>query len=317
MKLCVQIPCLNEAQTLPAVLATIPKHIEGIDDITIVVIDDGSSDKTVEVARGLGVTHFVRHSQRRGLAQSFQDGVLYCLQLGADIIVNTDGDNQYPSQDIPHLIAPIVAKRADMVIADRQVSKIAHFSLGKKLFQKIGTWTLNKAANTNVPDAPSGFRAYSRETAIKLNVVTRFSYAMETLIQAGNSGVAIASVPITVNPKTRESRLFNSSAEHVIKSGSAIFRAFVMYRPYMLFLPLAGILLLVGLIPFIRFLLSAFDATPGGHIQSLIFGMVFLIGSLISFTLGVIADMVRINRVLQEKELELTKRQYVAETTKK
>lgn len=317
MKLCVQIPCLNEAETLPAVLKTMPTHIDGVDEIVIVVIDDGSTDETVKIARELGVSHFVRHPQRRGLAQSFQDGVLYCLQLGADIIVNTDGDNQYPSEDIPRLIKPILDTRADMVIADRQVSKIAHFSLGKKVFQKVGTWTLNKAANTEVPDAPSGFRAYSRETAIKLNVVTRFSYAMETLIQAGNSGVAIASVPITVNPKTRESRLFNSSAEHVLKSGSAIFRAFVMYRPYMLFIPIAGLLLLVGLIPFIRFLLSAFDSTPGGHVQSLIFGMVFLIGALMSFTLGVLADMVRINRVLQEKELELTKRRYIAETSQK
>lgn len=317
MKLCIQIPCLNEAETLPAVLATMPKHIEGIKEIIVVIIDDGSTDETVAVAKAHGVSHFVIHNQRRGLAQSFQDGVLYCLQLGADIIVNTDGDNQYPSEDIPRLIRPILDKHADMVIADRQVNTIAHFSLGKKLFQKLGTWTLNKAANTQVPDAPSGFRAYSRETAIKLNVVTRFSYAMETLIQAGNSGVAIASVPITVNPKTRESRLFNSSAEHVMKSGSAIFRAFVMYRPYMLFLPLAGILLIIGVVPFVRFLLSAFDDTPGGHVQSLIFGMVLLIGALISFTLGVIADMVRVNRILQEKELELTKRRYIVETSTK
>ena len=314
MKLCIQIPCLNEAETLPDVLATMPKTIEGISEIIVVVIDDGSTDETVAVAKQHGVSHFVRHPQQRGLAQSFQDGVLYCLQLGADIIVNTDGDNQYPSEDIPRLIRPILDKQADMVIADRQVSRIAHFSLGKKLFQKLGTWTLNKAANTSVPDAPSGFRAYSRETAIRLNVVTRFSYAMETLIQAGNSGIVIASVPITVNPKTRESRLFNSNAEHVIKSGAAIFRAFVMYRPYMLFLPLGGLLLLIGLIPFARFLWSAFDNTPGGHIQSLIFGVVFLVGGLISFTLGIIADMVRINRILQEKELELAKRRYIAET---
>ncbi len=311
MKLCIQIPCLNEEQTLSAVLATIPKKITGVDEIIVVVIDDGSDDKTVEVAKKLGVKHFVSHPRRRGLAQSFQDGLLYCLTQGADIIVNTDGDNQYPSEDIPRLIQPIIDGEADLVIADRQVHMIAHFSLGKKLFQKLGTWTLNKAARTNLPDAPSGFRAYSRETAFRLNVVTSFSYAMETLIQTGNSGIAIESIPITVNPKTRESRLFNSSAEHVFRSGAAIFRAFVMYRPYALFLSLGGTLLVLGAIPFGRFLWGFFDNQAGGHIQSLIFGMVFMMAALVSFTLGVIADLVRINRVTQEKQLEITRRLYV------
>lgn len=315
MRLCVQIPCLNEEATLPAVLTTIPKHIAGIDEIIVVVIDDGSTDKTVEVAKKHGVTHFVNHPQRRGLAQSFQDGLLYCLRLGADIIVNTDGDNQYPSEDIPRLIRPILDGRADMVIADRQVQSIAHFSPGKKLFQRLGTWTLNKAARTNLPDAPSGFRAYSRETAFRLNVVTRFSYAMETLIQAGNSGMAIESVKIQVNPKTRESRLFNSSAEHVIRSGGAIFRAFVMYRPYSLFLGFGAVLLLLGAIPFGRFLLGFFDDQAGGHIQSLIFGLVFAIGGIMSFALGVIADLIRINRIMHEKQLELSRREYAARTT--
>ena len=313
MRLCVQIPCLNEEKTLPAVLATMPKKINGIDEIIIVVINDGSDDKTVEIARGLGVKHFVQHPQRRGLAQSFQDGLLYCLKLGADIIVNIDGDNQYPSEDIPRLIQPILSGKADMVIADRQVGNIAHFSPSKKLFQKIGTWTLNKAARTKLPDAPSGFRAYSRDTAFKLNVVTRFSYAMETLIQAGNSGIAIESIKIEVNPRTRDSRLFNSSAEHVMRSGAAIFRAFVMYRPYALFLSLGTVLLVLGIVPFGRFLWGVFDYESGGHIQSLIFGSVFLIGALISYTLGVIADLVRINRIMHEKELELARRQYVAE----
>lgn len=313
MRLCVQIPCLNEEATLPAVLETIPKHITGIDDIIVVVIDDGSDDRTVEIAKKHGVEHFVHHPQRRGLAQSFQDGLLYCLGLGADIIVNTDGDNQYPSQDIPRLIQPILDGKADMVIADRQVHKIAHFSPGKKLFQKLGTWTLNKAARTNLPDAPSGFRAYSRETAFRLNVVTRFSYAMETIIQAGNSGMAIQSVPIEVNPKTRESRLFNSSAEHVLRSGGAIFRAFVMYRPYSLFLGFGTALLVVGAIPFGRFLWGFFDDSASGHIQSLIFGLVFAFGGIMSFALGVIADLIRINRIMQEKQLELSRRQFVAE----
>lgn len=311
VRLFIQVPCLNEEKTLPDVLKTIPKHIPGVDEIVLVVIDDGSDDQTVAVARAHGVTHFVSHPQRRGLAQSFQDGVLYCLSQGADIIVNTDGDNQYPSEDIPRLIQPILEGKADMVIADRQVHKIVDFSPGKKLFQKLGTWTLNKAARTSLPDAPSGFRAYSRETALKLNVVTRFSYAMETLIQAGNSGIAIATVKINVNPKTRESRLFNSSAEHVMKSGAAIFRAFVMYRPYALFLSAGGLLLVLGLVPFARFLWGLLDDQPGGHIQSLIFGTVALMGALICFSLGVIADLIRINRIMQEKQLELTKRLYV------
>lgn len=315
MKLFIQIPCLNEEGTLPLVLATMPTKISGVDEIHILVIDDGSDDQTIEVAKKHGVKHFVRHSRRRGLAQSFQDGILYCLEQGADIIVNTDGDNQYPSEDIPKLIKPIINGKADMVIADRQTHTIAHFSPGKKLFQKLGTWVLNKAANTDLPDAPSGFRAYSRETAFKLNVVTRFSYAMETLIQAGNSGIAIASIKIMVNPKTRESRLFNSSAEHVLRSGAAIFRAFVMYRPYGLFLTAGTTLFILGLIPFGRFLWGFFDNQEGGHIQSLIFGAVLMMGALLSFALGVIADLVRINRLVQEKQLELTRRLYVDQHT--
>ena len=308
MKLCIQVPCLNEEHTLPDVLKTIPKKIDGIDEIEIVIINDGSTDRTVEVAKKLGVKHFVLHPMRRGLAQSFQDGIMKCLELGADIIVNTDGDNQYPSEEIPRLIQPILAGTADMVVADRQVQKIAHFSAGKKFFQKFGTWVLNKAANTNLPDGPSGFRAYTRETAIKINVFTRFSYAMETIIQAGNSGITIDTVKIDVNPKTRESRLFNSSTEHVLRSGAAIFRAFVMYRPFFLFINLSVVLFVLGAIPFGRFLWGFFDNQPGQHIQSLLFGLVLMTGSIMSFTLGVIADLTRINRQMQEKQLETTKK---------
>lgn len=316
MKLCVQVPCLNEETTLPLVLEKIPKKIHGVDEIEIVIINDGSTDKTVEVAKKLGVRHFVMHPVRRGLAQSFQDGLMKCLELGADIIVNTDGDNQYPSEDIPKLIQPIIDGTADMVVADRQVQKIAHFSKGKKFFQKFGTWVLNKAANTDLPDGPSGFRAYSRETALKIYVNTRFSYCMETIIQAGNSGISAVAIPITVNPKTRESRLFNSSAEHVIKSGAAIFRAFVMYRPYVLFLSVGAFLFVVGLVPFGRFLWSFFDREAGGHVQSLVFGSVLMIGALLCFALGVIADLIRMNRLLHEKQLELTKKMYLASKAK-
>ncbi len=308
MKLFIQIPCLNEAETLPLVLQDIPRHIPGVDSIEILVINNGSTDRTVAVAKAHGVKHIINHVGKRGLAQAFRDGVWYCLEHDADIIVNTDGDNQYPGQSIPDLVRPILDGTAEMVIADRQVQSIDHFSKGKKLLQRFGTWVLNQAAGTDVPDAPSGFRAYSREAAIKLNIVTHFSYAMETLIQAGNKKLAIGTVRIRVNPKTRESRLFNSSAEHVFKSGLAITRAFIMYRPLMLFATLSWILLLLGLIPFVRFLYFVAHQNGVHHLQSLIFGTVLLTAAFVCFTLGVIADLIRINRSLIEDNLELTKR---------
>lgn len=309
MKLFIQIPCLNEEGTLPSVLNDIPKKIPGITSIELLVINDGSSDRTVEVARKLGVKHFVMHRGRKGLAQAFQDGVRYALEQGADIIVNTDGDHQYPGKYIPALVRPIVEGRVDIVIADRQVQTIVHFSPFKKLMQRFGSWVVNQAAGTSVPDAPSGFRAYSREAAIKLNVITKFSYTMETIIQAGNKRLSIESVPITVNPKTRESRLFNSSFEHMAKSGMAIMRSFVMYRPLAVFATLGWISLLAGLIPFVRFLYFVSHQNGTHHLQSLIFGTVLLTFSFIAFTLGIVADQIRINRSLIEDNLELTKRQ--------
>lgn len=309
MKLVIQVPCLNEEKTLPLVLESIPKSIPGISTIDVLIIDDGCTDNTVEVAKSFGVKHFVHHTQKKGLARSFQDGILKCLEMGADVIVNTDGDNQYPQSDIPKLIKPILDGKADMVIADRQVQKIAHFSPIKKAMQKLGTNVLNAAAGTKVPDAPSGFRAYSRDTALRLNVVTRFSYAMETLIQAGNKGISITSVPVKVNPKTRESRLFKSNWEHITKSGMAITRAFIMYRPYVLFMSMGILLLVLGVIPFARFLYFVFNGDGQGHLQSLVLGSVLLVASFISFTLGVLADLTRINRILAEDTLEQTKRQ--------
>jgi glycosyltransferase involved in cell wall biosynthesis len=309
MKLIVQVPCLNEEETLPLVLSTIPKKIAGIDEIIVLIIDDGSTDKTIEIAKKHGVKHFVIHPRNKGLARSFHDGLMKALSMGADIIVNTDGDNQYPQEKIGDLVRPIIDGEADMVIADRQVQSIEHFSKGKKVMQAFGTRILNAAAGTKVPDAPSGFRAYSREAALQLNVVTKFSYAMETLIQAGNKHLAIASVPINTNPKTRESRLFKSSWEHVYKSGLAISRAFIMYRPYVIFNTLGVAMLAAGLVPFLRYLyFFLFDKTPGDHLQSLIFGSVLLITSFIAFTLGIIADLTRINRALNEEMLEQIKR---------
>lgn len=306
MKVVVQIPCLNEEQTLPLVLESIPKKIQGVDSIEVLIIDDGSTDKTVEIAKQHGVKHFVIHAQRKGLARSFHDGVMKALEMGADILINTDGDNQYPQERIADLVQPIINNQADIVIADRQVSKIKHFSPGKKLMQRVGTKVLNVAAGTNVPDAPSGFRAYSRESLMQLNIVTRFSYAMETIIQAGNKNLSIVSVPIETNPKTRESRLFKSSWEHIRKSGSAITRAFIMYRPLVIFTALGGVLLVAGIIPFGRWLyyFAFHHNEAGGHIQSLVLGSVLLVGAFISLALGVIADLIRINRTLIEESIE-------------
>ena len=312
MKLIVQIPCLNEEQTLPLVFEKMPRHIPGVDTVEFLVIDDGSSDRTVEVARELGVHHIVRHTRNMGLGQSFHDGVLEALELGADIVVNTDGDNQYPSERIADLIQPILNGEADIVIADRQTHTIDHFSPLKKRLQRVGSKIVSVASDTELPDAASGFRAYSREAILRLNPVTRFSYCMETIIQAGNKRLAIASIPIEVNPKTRESRLFKSTGEHVVKSAVTIIRAYIMYRPMVLFVSAGSFLFVLGLVPFIRyFALLWFTANSGGlhHIQSLLVGGVLMIAGALSLALGVIADLIRINRVLIEDSLEMQKRQ--------
>ncbi|MDB5171035.1 MAG: glycosyltransferase family 2 protein [Candidatus Saccharibacteria bacterium] len=310
MKLVVQIPCLNEEATLPLVLQSIPKKINGIDEIIVLVIDDGSTDNTVAVAREHGVTHFVRHNRNQGLGRSFHDGVQKALELGADIVVNTDGDNQYPQDRIGDLVQPILKHQADIVIADRQTSTIAHFSPFKKFLQRFGSAVVNKAAGTNLPDAVSGFRAYSRESLLRLNTFTRFSYCTESIIQAGNKGLSITSIPVETNPKLRESRLFKSTREHVFKSGVTIIRAFAMYKPYVIFGGLGGLLLVLGSIPFARFVyLSIVEGTTRGHIQSLLAGSLLLIGAFLCLVLNIIADLIRINRILIEDNLEQTKRQ--------
>lgn len=309
MKLVVQIPCLNEEATLPLVLKSIPRKIDGIDSIEVLVVDDGSSDKTVRVAKEHGVKYFVHHARNQGLGRSFHDGVMKALEMGADIVVNTDGDNQYPQDRIGDLVRPILKDQADIVIADRQTHKIEHFSWFKKLLQRLGSAVVNKAAATNLPDAASGFRAYSRESLIRLNTITRFSYCTETIIQAGNKGLHIESVEVDTNPKLRESRLFKSTWEHVLKSGVTIVRAFIMYKPYMLFGWAAITLFVLGLIPFGRFIVfSLRDGSTGGHIQSLLVGSLLMITAFLCIVLNVIADLIRINRVLIEDNLEQTKR---------
>lgn len=307
MKLVIQIPCLNEEKTLPLVLESIPRSIDGIDEIEILIINDGSTDKTVEIAKKHGVKHFIHHAGNMGLARSFHDGVHKALEMGADIVVNTDGDNQYPQEKIGDLVQPILQGKADIVVADRQTQKIAHFSPFKKFLQRLGSWVVNKAAGTNIPDAASGFRAYSRQSIMRLNIITTFSYCMETIIQAGNKRLAITSIPITTNKKTRESRLFNSMWQHVFESGTAITRAYLMYKPHVIFMSLGLILLVLGGFPFARFLyLNVVDA-GGQHIQSLLFGIVLLLTSFLCFVLAIVADVIRTNRILIEESIEQQK----------
>jgi glycosyltransferase involved in cell wall biosynthesis len=312
------VPCLNEEETLPLVFEKMPRAIPGVDSIEFLVIDDGSTDRTVQVARRLGVQNFVRHTRNMGLGRSFHDGVLKSLEIGADILVNTDGDNQYPSEAIPDLIQPILDGSADIVIADRQTESIEHFSPLKKRLQKLGSKVVNLAADTDVPDAASGFRAYSREALIRLNPVTRFSYTMETIIQAGNKQLAIDSIPIRTNPKTRESRLFKRTYQHVLKSTAAILRAYMMYKPLTFFTSVGAVLFVLGLVPFVRFLsLIWFTSNNGGaarHIQSLVIGSVVMIAAVITLTLGVLADLIRINRTLIEDSLEQQKRERYLKT---
>ena len=304
LKVIVQIPCLNEEKTLPLVLASIPKKIKGIGKLEVLIIDDGSTDRTVAVAKKLGVKHFVRHNQTMGLARSFHDGVHRALALGADIVVNTDGDNQYPQEKIADLVAPLVAGSADIVIGDRQTKTIAHFSTGKKFLQKLGSRIVSAAAGTDIPDAVSGFRAYSKQALLRLNTITRFSYTTETIIQAGNKGLALTSIPIKTNKQLRESRLFKSTFEHVAKSAMAITRSFIMYRPYVLFATLGVVLMAGGAVPFVYYLVLFARGHQTGHLHSLIVGAVLLLGGFLSLVLGILADLIRINRVLLEHTLE-------------
>ena len=316
MKVVIQIPCKNEAQTLPLVFKTMPKKIPGVDELIILVIDDGSTDGTSDVARKLGVKEIIRHSGNRGLSKSFQHGVERALELGADIVVNTDGDNQYPQERIADLVQPIIRGEADIVIADRQTHKIAHFSPLKKLLQRVGSRVVNFAAGTDLPDAASGFRAYSRQSLLELNLITTFSYCMETIIQAGNKRLAITSIPIDTNPKTRESRLFKSNWEHVRKSAAAIIRAYIMYKPHVVFGTLGGFFLVVGALPFARFLYFSLVMNSGrGHLQSLLIGLLLLMAAFLCLVLNVIAELVKTNRTLVEQQLEQTKKLRYNRTT--
>ncbi len=308
MKLIVQIPCYNEERTLPQTVADIPRRIEGVDEVEILVIDDGSSDQTVEVAQEIGVDHIVRHKVNKGLAHSFRIGVETCLQLGADIIVNTDGDNQYVGADIPKLIAPILNGQADVVIGDRRTSMVEHFSASKKWLQRLGSYVVRKLSSTEVPDAVSGFRAFSRSAALQLNIVSPFSYTIEMLIQVGRKKIAVTSVPVRTNPKTRESRLFQSIPEFIERSLTTMIRIYTMYRPLRVFFYIGLVLSIIGTVPILRFLYFYFSGEGQGHIQSLVLGGTLLVIGFITFMIGLLADLINFNRQLIESTLEKVRR---------
>lgn len=312
MKLVIMIPCLNEAETLPLVFETMPKSVPGIDTIEILLIDDGCTDDTVEVAKRLGVKHFIHHARNQGMSRAVKHGLMGALEMGADVIVMTEGDNQYPQERIPDLVAPILEGKADVVIGDRQTQTITHFSPNKKFFQKFGTWVLNRAAGTNIPDAITGFRAWSREAALQLNPIANYSWATETTIQASRKRQAIMSIPITTGPKLRESRQFKSSGQHIRKSSITIMRGLVTYNSYAVFFTLGMVLLIGGLIPFAHYVYEILyvpkTAFGSHHLQSLIIGAVILTAAFISFTLGIVADMISVNRALIEDILTEVKR---------
>lgn len=305
MKLIVQIPCLNEEKTLPLVINSIPKKIPRVDIIETLIIDDGSTDRTIDVAKKLGVNHILKHRSNQGLAKSFSDGMHFCLSHGADIIVNTDGDNQYNQADIPKLIQPILDEKAEIVVGDRQTSTIPHFSKVKKGLQRLGSQLVRMASGTNIADAPSGFRAYSKSAAKSINIVTSFSYVTETIIQAGKKRLAITHVAVGTNPKTRESRLFKSTFEHVRKSTVAIFRSYAMYEPLRFFLTLGGVIIFLGLLPYLRmlFLMLVMGELISGHLQSLLAGAVLMIVGFLLGVIGILADLIGINRKLAEDAL--------------
>jgi glycosyltransferase involved in cell wall biosynthesis len=305
MKLVIQIPCLNEEGTLPGTLADLPRDVEGFDTVEWLVIDDGSTDRTVEVARELGVDHVIRFNSHRGLALAFQAGLDAALKLGADVIVNTDADNQYKGSEIPRLVRPILDGEVDMVVGSRDVRKNADFSRLKKFLQSWGSWVVRRASGTDIPDTTSGFRAYSREAALNVNVVSNFTYTLETIIQAGKSDLALGHVSIQTNRKTRDSRLYASIPGYLKRSIGTIFRIYVMYEPLPVFLWPAAITGLLGAALFARFGWFYFtESGATGHVQSLIVGAVLIIFSVQLVLLAVIGELLRSNRVLTERTLQ-------------
>src|ERR1700710_1034287 len=309
MKLIIQIPCLNEEATLPATIADLPRQLDGIDTIELLVIDDGSTDRTVEVARAAGVEHIVRLTNNKGLAAGFQAGLDACLKLGADIVVNTDADNQYRGADVAKLVAPILAGDADMVVGDRQVTQIDHFSGSKKGLQRLGSWVVRRLSGTEITDTTSGFRAYNREAALQLSVVDNFTYTLESLVQAGKMLVAVDEVPVATTPQTRESRLAGSTGDYVRRNTPAILRIWARYEPLRAFVSAAIVVGVLALLAWLPFLIDwIFNGRSNGHIQSLILGAVLFIAAVQLFALGIIGDLLAGQRVMTQRVFERVRR---------
>jgi glycosyltransferase involved in cell wall biosynthesis len=311
MKLIIQIPCYNEAETLKVALDDLPKHIDGVDEIEYLIINDGSKDDTVKVAKEWGVQHVVSFTKNRGLAKGFIAGLDGCLRCGADIIVNTDADDQYKGEDIEKIVRPILNGEADIVIGARPIDETEHFSFIKKKLQHLGSWTVRKASKTDIPDAPSGFRAYSRDAAMKMNVVNDYTYTLETIVQAGREKIPMTSVPIRTNGELRPSRLFHSIWGYVKKSMLTIVRAYVMYRPLKAFTLFSLPFTLIGFAIGCRFLYFMSQGSSGGHVQSLILACTLIIIGVLILIMGVMADTIAANRkILQDVQYHVKRIEY-------
>jgi glycosyltransferase involved in cell wall biosynthesis len=309
VKLIIQIPCLDEEETLPVTLRDLPREVPGFDVVEWLIIDDGSTDRTVAVARQHGVDHVVRLTNNKGLASGFQAGLDASLKLGADVVVNTDADNQYYGGDIPKLVAPILRGDADMVVGDREVRNIEHFSPLKKMLQRLGSWVVRRASQTSVPDTTSGFRAYNREAALSLQVVSNYTYTLETIIQAGKMLIAVDHTPIKTNDKLRESRLFPSMWTYIRRNGVSIFRVYSMYEPLRVFMIAAALIALAALVVWGRFFYFYVVADDGaGHVQSLILGAVLFNAAMLLAALGVIGDLLSGQRIMLQRTFERVRR---------